>query len=128
MPSYHDLLEELGCWGPYMGDVVGKCQREIRAFSGTGCSRIDKYLKESATYAAAKKRRKLKNEFTASRAEPGFLIWKEGRTNGITASFPIEVDEQSGVVRQLDPLHSQRASVPKARDLNKSVRASRRNP
>ena len=102
MPTYHDLLKEMGQWGPYMGDVIGKCQREIHAFSGTGRSRIDKYLLESSTYAAAKEQRKLKDEFLASRAESGFLIWKEGRTNSIVAKFPVEVDEKSGVVRQLD--------------------------
>ncbi|MEI9866536.1 MAG: HNH endonuclease signature motif containing protein [Limisphaerales bacterium] len=85
-----------------MGDVIGKCQRQIHAFSGTGRSRIDKYLQESATYAAAKARRNLKAEFVTSRAENGFLVWKESRTNGIAASFPIEVDEKSGVVRQLN--------------------------
>ena len=102
MPTYGDLLIEMGQCGPYMGDVVGKCQREIRAFSGTGPSRIDNYLRESATYAAAKEHRKLKNEFSELRAEPGYLIWKEGRTNGIKASFPVEIDETSGIVRQLD--------------------------
>lgn len=102
MPTYHDLLAEMGQWGPYMGDVIGKCQRQIHAFSGNGRSRIDKYLLGSATYAAARERRDLKSQFRASRAEPGFLLWLEGRTNGVKASFPVEVDEKSGIIRQFN--------------------------
>lgn len=85
-----------------MTDVVGKCLREAKSFSGTGSSQANRYLLRSATYEAARKRRDLKSEFNASRAEKGYLLWKEGRKNGCRSFYPIEIDEESGIVRQLN--------------------------
>lgn len=102
MPTYFQICEEIGRAGPYMTDVIGKCLREVKAFSGSGTSRADKYLLMSETYAAAKRLRDLKSEFDASRAVKGYLIWQESRKYGTTATFPVEVDEIAGIVRQLN--------------------------
>lgn len=101
MPTYHDLLVDLEKKGPYLGDPVGKCRRELLAFNGSGKSRIDKFLTESATYRAALQRRNLKAEFQPQRAQAGYLVWKERRNNGIVTRFPVAVDEVSGVVKSL---------------------------
>ncbi len=88
--------------GPYMTDVIGKCLRQVNAFSGNGPSRGDKYLLSSATYKAAVEHRDLKSEFDSRRAEKGYLIWQESRKQSVRAYFPIEVDATSGVVRQMN--------------------------
>lgn len=102
MATYYHILEEVRQCGPYMGDVIGKCLRQIRSFSGPESSRIDKFFQESATFKAAKTRRDLKAEFSPTRAVKGFLVWQESRKFETRAYFPIEVDEAAGVVRQLD--------------------------
>jgi hypothetical protein len=102
MPTYSSICSEIKSHGPYMTDPIGKCLREKNAFSKQGPSRADKYLLASATYAAAKAHRNLKVEFDPSRAEKGYLVWKESRKFGTMAHFPIEVDERAGIVRQLD--------------------------
>ena len=88
--------------GPYMTDPIGKCLREVKAFSGAGRSRADKYLKESATYASAMAGRDLMAEFQTRRAKYGYLCWRESKKYDTREYVPVAVDEDSGVVRQLD--------------------------
>ncbi len=105
MSTYHDVCEELGARGAYLTDPVGKCQRHFRAFQGDGRSRIDKYLRESLTYAASLARRSLASEFDPSEAAPGILEWTEDRKTGLRNRFPILVDEKNGVVKQPNKEH-----------------------
>jgi hypothetical protein len=81
--------------GPYLTDPIGKCQRHLRAFQGEGRSRIDRYLAESATYAASIAKRDLAGEFEAANAVGAILEWIEGRKTGVRNQFPVLVDEKN---------------------------------
>lgn len=98
--TYHELCQQIEQWGPYMSDVIGKCRRHVLSFQGTGTSRIDKYLRESATYAAAEQGRDLRAEFESSAPEPGFLLYLEDRQTQKTFQFPVWVNERAGIVKQ----------------------------
>lgn len=98
--KYYDLCKHLEALGPYMSDVIGKCRRHVLAFQGTGPSRIDKYLSESATYAAAQQKRDLKSEFAKGTHNPGFLVYLEDRKSRCTVQFPVLVNETAGIIKQ----------------------------
>ena len=100
MSTYSQLCSEMGARGDYLTDEIGKCQRHIHAFQGTGRSRIDKYLFESVTYAASLAKRPLSDEFEPTNAVDGTLVWIESRKSGMKSRFPVQVDERNGIVKQ----------------------------
>lgn len=102
MPTYYDVCAAMDRAGPYMSDVIGKCLREINAFSTNKRSQAQRYLLASKTYEAAMARRDLKSEFCVLQAQKGFLLWQESRAYGSKAEYPVEVDEAAGVLRQLN--------------------------
>lgn len=100
MRTYHEICQDMASRGPYLTDPIGKCQRHIRAFQGEGPSRIDKYLAESATYAASVAKRCLADEFDDANAISAVLEWIEARKSGARNQFPVLVDEKNGIVKQ----------------------------
>jgi hypothetical protein len=100
MPTYHDLCVEMGKRGPYLTDPIGKCLRDVSAFRGDGKSRIDKYLKESATYEASLRKEDLQSRFRPSVAVEAVLAWTESRKDQTKVRFPVLADEESGVIKQ----------------------------
>lgn len=98
--KYHDICVHLEKLGPYMSDVIGKCRRHVLAFNGSGTSRIDKYLLESATYAAAEQGRNLQAEYAEGSPKPGVLAYVENRKGNLQTQFPVWVNEAAGVVKQ----------------------------
>ncbi|MDV7395158.1 hypothetical protein RZS08_27475, partial [Arthrospira platensis SPKY1] len=75
-------------------------RRHVLSFQGSGSSRIDKYLRESATYAAGEQGRNLQAEFANGSPQPGFLIYLEDRKRQLRVEFPVWVNERAGVVKQ----------------------------
>ena len=85
-----------------MTDVVGKSLREIHAVRAGRKSQGHLFLLKSRTYAAAIARRRLDKEFDRSRELKGFLVYTEDIKTGAQTRYPVAVDPQSGVVRQLN--------------------------
>lgn len=100
MRTYHEICQDMASRGPYLTDPIGKCQRHIRSFQGKGRSRIDRYLTDSATYAAAVAKRRLADEFDEANSIAAVLQWIEERRTGTRNQFPVLVDAKNEIIKQ----------------------------
>lgn len=101
MPTYREYLDEMTASGAYCTDPIGKCLRERFAINGVPRKDIHLCIRDSDTYAAAKRGDDLSKRFSLQRSVKAWLKWTHNFSQH-TPAMPecIWVDWSSGVFKQ----------------------------